>query len=63
MATSKSKKLTKADPDFYSKIAHLAGEKLAKERGTKYFSKLAKKSHPRSEYNGGRPKGTKKPKK
>lgn len=49
-------KLTKADPKFYSKIAALAGEKLLKERGTKYFSKLAKKSHPRAEYHGGRPK-------
>ena len=52
----KAKKLTKADPKFYSKIAALAGEKLLKERGTKYFSKLAKKSHPRDEYHGGRPK-------
>lgn len=52
----KATKLTKADPDFYSKIAKMAGKKLLKKRGKKYFSKLAKKSHPRTEYNGGRPK-------
>jgi hypothetical protein len=49
-------KLTKADPEFYSKIAKLAGQKLARKKGTDYFSKLAKKSHPRAEYHGGRPK-------
>lgn len=55
-AKKKSTKLTKADPDFYSKIAKMAGRKLLKKRGKNYFSKLAKKSHPRAEYNGGRPK-------
>ena len=54
----KATKLTKADPDFYSKIAARAGKKLLRERGTKYFSKLAAKSHPRAEYHGGRPKKT-----
>jgi hypothetical protein len=54
-ATEVQDKLTKADPEFYSKIAKLAGTKLARERGTKYFSRLAKKSHPRAEYHGGRP--------
>ena len=52
----KAKKLTKADPEFYSKIAKLAGKKLLEKRGTNYFSRLAKKSHPRDEYHGGRPK-------
>jgi hypothetical protein len=52
----KKKKLTKADPLFYSKIARIAGEKLVRQKGTDYFSKLAAKSHPRSEYHGGRPK-------
>jgi hypothetical protein len=51
-----TQKLTKADPKFYSKIAAIAGQKLLKERGTKYFSKLAASSHPRDSYNGGRPK-------
>jgi hypothetical protein len=54
--TAKPEKLTKADPEFYSKIAALAGRKLLKKRGTDYFSKLAAKSHPRAEYHGGRPK-------
>src|SRR4051812_37194507 len=49
-------KLSKSDPDFYSTIARMAGTKLKKKRGKKYFSELAKKSHPRAEYKGGRPK-------
>jgi hypothetical protein len=52
----KAEKLTKADPEFYSKIAAIAGQELVRKKGTEYFSKLAKKSHPRSEYHGGRPK-------
>lgn len=51
----KSAKLTKADPEFYSKIAALAGKKMVRKHGTAYFSDLAKKSHPRDEYHGGRP--------
>jgi len=52
----KAIKLTKADPEFYSKIAARAGKKLLRQHGTDYFSKLAAKSHPRDHYNGGRPK-------
>jgi|WetSurMetagenome_2_1015567.scaffolds.fasta_scaffold674405_2 hypothetical protein len=52
---TKSQKLSKNDPEFYSKIAAIAGKKLVKKRGTNYFSELAKKSHPRTEYHGGRP--------
>lgn len=52
----KKKKLTKDDPDFYSTIAKMAGKGLLKKKGKKYFSDLAKKSHPRASYNGGRPK-------
>lgn len=52
----KKTKLTKDDPEFYSKIAAIAGKKLVRLRGTEYFSKLAAKSHPRAEYHGGRPK-------
>ena len=48
--------LTKLDPEFYSKIAKIAGKKLVREHGTDYFSELARKSHPRAEYHGGRPK-------
>jgi hypothetical protein len=49
-------KLSKSDPEFYSKIAKIAGNKLVRKKGTDYFSKLAASSHPRSEYHGGRPK-------
>lgn len=55
-ARKKAKKLTKKDPDFYKKIATIAGKKLLEKKGTSYFSDLAKKSHPRKSYNGGRPK-------
>jgi hypothetical protein len=50
------KKLSKSDPDFFTKIATMAGDKVKRKYGKGYFSKLAKKSHPRKEYNGGRPK-------
>jgi hypothetical protein len=52
---SARKRYSKDDPEFYSKIGKLAGDKVKKERGTKYFSRIAKKSHPRAEYHGGRP--------
>ncbi len=51
----KEEKLTKDDPEFYSKIAAMAGKQLVRKHGTEYFSKLAAKSHPRDHYNGGRP--------
>jgi hypothetical protein len=56
MAKMKAKKLSKSDPEFYSKIAALAGQQLLRKHGTEYFSKLAAKSHPRAHYAGGRPK-------
>ena len=49
-------KLSKSDPEFYTKIARLAGAAILKKKGKKYFKELAKKSHPREHYNGGRPK-------
>jgi hypothetical protein len=53
---AKKTKLTKADPNFYSEIAAIAGANLLRKKGTEYFSELAKKSHPREHYFGGRPK-------
>ena len=47
--------LTKDNPDFYKLIAKMAGQALKKKYGKGYFSKLAARSHPRSEYRGGRP--------
>lgn len=55
-AANKAKKLSRSDPGFYTTIAKMAGEKILKKKGKAYFSKLAKKSHPRAEYRGGRPK-------
>jgi hypothetical protein len=52
----KQEKLSKKDSLFYSKIAALAGKALLKKYGAKHFSEMAKASHPRSEYHGGRPK-------
>ena len=49
------KKLSKTDPKFYATIAQISGKKQAREKGTNYFADLAKKSHPRAEYHGGRP--------
>ena len=54
--SAKSQKLSKDDPDFYAKIGRMAGNKLLAEHGKNYFRKIAKLSHPRAEYNGGRPK-------
>lgn len=48
------KKLSIDDPDFFSKIGKMGG-KARKKSGVDY-SELAKKSHPRAHYNGGRPK-------
>lgn len=48
-------KLSKNDPDYYSKIGKISAEKRIRKLGTSYFSDMAKKSHPRSEYHGGRP--------
>jgi hypothetical protein len=53
----KKKKLSKSDPDYFKIIGSISGKKLLKERGKKYFSELAAKSHPREPgtYKGGRP--------
>jgi hypothetical protein len=57
MAANKAKtKLTKEDPDFYSKIASLGGKAVLKKLGKDHFKKIAAASHPRASYNGGRPK-------
>lgn len=49
-------KLNKSDPDFYSKIGQISAQKRLKKQGTNYYSNLAKLSHPRASYNGGRKK-------
>ena len=54
-AVKKAVKLTKSDPEFYSKIGKLGGPAVKEKYGTNHFSELARKSHPRAEYHGGRP--------
>ncbi len=50
-------KLTINDPDFFRKIGKMGG--AARKRSGADFSEIAKLSHPRAEYKGGRPKGSK----
>jgi hypothetical protein len=52
-------KLSKSDPEFYSKIGKLGGPAVREKYGTNHFSEMAKASHPRSEYHGGRPRKVK----
>jgi len=51
------KKLTIDDPLFFQKIGKIGGE-ARKAAGTD-FGAIAKLSHPRESYNGGRPKKVK----
>lgn len=53
-------KLSKSDPEFYSKLGQLGGPAVKAKYGTNHFSELARKSHPRAEYHGGRPRKVKK---
>jgi hypothetical protein len=55
------RKLKVTDPRFFQKIGKLGGD-ARKAAGTD-FSALAAASHPRAEYCGGRPKGSKNKKK
>lgn len=61
-ATTKSTKvkkvgLSKKDPLFYSKIGQLSAERRA--LSSEDYAEMAKKSHPRREYRGGRKKKVK----
>lgn len=53
---AKTPKLSKADPDYFKKIGMISAKK---RRKTTDYSALAKASHPRKSYNGGRPMGKK----
>jgi hypothetical protein len=50
-------KLSKKDPEFYTKIGRLSAQSRALTK--KQMSAMAKKSHPRKAYHGGRPRKTK----
>lgn len=60
-AKKKLEKLTRKDPDYYSKLGKRGG--AARKASGMDYSALAASSHPRAEYNGGRPKGSKTKKK
>ena len=50
-------KLSKSDPDYFSKMGKISATNRLKKLGTTHMSELAKKSHPRKDgYHGGRPK-------
>jgi hypothetical protein len=46
-------KLSKSDPDYYAKIGKISA--LKRKLKPSVFSEMAKRSHPRPEYRGGRP--------
>lgn len=48
------KKLSKDDPNYFSKIGSLSAK--SRKMTSADFSTMAKASHPRASYNGGRPK-------
>lgn len=50
--------MSKSDPDYFSKMGKISANNRLKKLGTQHMSDLAKKSHPRTEYKGGRPKKT-----
>lgn len=52
--TRPAKKLSKKDPDYYSKIGAISARK--RKMTSADFSAMAKASHPRKVYKGGRPK-------
>jgi hypothetical protein len=56
VATPKRKpaKLSKLDPDYFSKIGQLSAK--SRKMTSEQMSDLAKQSHPRAEYRGGRKK-------
>lgn len=50
----KSRGLSKKDPEFYSKIGKLSAKK--RSLSSEDYAEMAKLSHPRREYKGGRKK-------
>ena len=63
MAKKKEPVPLNRNPEYMANLGRSGGEATKKLKPKNYFSKLAKQSHPRKEYKGGRPLGsTKKPK-
>jgi len=59
VAKKAAKKAAKKTTAYFSAIGRRGGLTLKKDYGSKYFSELGRRSHPRESYNGGRPKGSK----
>ena len=57
------KRAPQHDSAYYAKLGQRGGASLKKQRGPGYYAEIAKLSHPRAVYNGGRPKGSTKAKK
>lgn len=60
---STTKPLNPDDPNYRVELGSRGGQGTLKKKGKKFFSRIAKKSHPRKEYRGGRPPGSKNKKK
>lgn len=54
LVAAKTVKLNKKDPDYYKKIGIISARK--RQMTSDQFSAMAKLSHPRREYKGGRKK-------
>jgi hypothetical protein len=50
----KAQKLSKKDPSYYSKIGAISAQK--RKMTSEQYAEMARKSHPRPAYFGGRPK-------
>lgn len=63
VAVKTKKRAPQHDSAYFAKLGERGGNSLVRKRGTNFFADIAKLSHPRKEYNGGRPKGSTKAKK
>lgn len=52
------KRAPQHDSAYYARLGERGGTSLMKQRGPEYFAEIARRSHPRAVYNGGRPKGS-----
>lgn len=58
VAAPAKKRAPQHDAAYYAAIGQRGGKSLARKRGTEFFADIARLSHPRAVYNGGRPKGS-----
>lgn len=62
-AAKPKKRSAQHDSAYYAAIGQRGGQSLMQQRGPEYYAEIARRSHPRAEYRGGRPKGSTKEKK